>query len=88
VTIQEILETHPQPASRDRDVVVRCIEACIDCAATCTSCADADLGESDLPRESDTLAADRRVGRGVRPSLPGKGTARRPSEDACSSFKG
>jgi hypothetical protein len=48
VTIREMLETHPQPASRDRDVVVRCIEACIDCAATCTSCADADLGESDL----------------------------------------
>ena len=48
VTIREMLETHPQPASRDRDVVVRCIEACIDCAAACTSCADADLGERDL----------------------------------------
>jgi hypothetical protein len=43
-----MLETHPQPASGDRDVVMRCIEACIDCAATCTSCADADVGERDL----------------------------------------
>jgi uncharacterized membrane protein len=49
VTIREMLEAHPQPASGDRDVVVRCIEACIDCAVVCTSCADADLGESDVP---------------------------------------
>jgi hypothetical protein len=44
-----MLEAHPQPPSGDRDVVVRCIEASIDCAAACTSCADADLGENDLP---------------------------------------
>jgi hypothetical protein len=49
VTIREMLEAHPQPTGGDRDLVVRCIEACIDCSATCTSCADADLGESDLP---------------------------------------
>jgi hypothetical protein len=49
VTIREMLEAHPQPASGDRDVIVRCIEACIDSAAACTSCADADLGERDLP---------------------------------------
>jgi hypothetical protein len=49
VTIREMLEAHPQPPGGDRDVIVRCIEACIDSAAACTSCADADLGESDLP---------------------------------------
>ena len=49
MTIREMLETHPQPASGDRDVLVRCIESCIDCAAACASCADADLGETDLP---------------------------------------
>src|ERR687891_69788 len=44
-----MLDAHPQPAGGDRDLVVRCIEACVDCAATCTSCADANLGESDVP---------------------------------------
>ena len=33
MTIREMLEAHPQPAGGDRDVIVRCIEACIDCAA-------------------------------------------------------
>ena len=49
MTIRDMLEAHPQPASGDRDVVVGCIEACIDCAAVCTSCADANLGESNVP---------------------------------------
>ena len=50
MTIREMLEAHPQPSGGDRDVIVRCIEACIDSAAARTSCADADLGESDLPK--------------------------------------
>jgi len=32
----------------DRDALVRCIEDCLDCVASCTSCADADLAESDV----------------------------------------
>ena len=48
VSIREMLETHPQPLGGDLDVRVRCIETCNECAATCTSCADADLGESDV----------------------------------------
>jgi hypothetical protein len=48
VSIREMLETHPQPTGGDLDVRVRCIEACSDCAVVCTSCADADLGESNL----------------------------------------
>src|SRR5436189_189262 len=43
-----MIKTHPQPSSLDRDALLRCIEDCIDCAATCTSCADACLGEKDL----------------------------------------
>jgi hypothetical protein len=46
--VREMLETHPQPTSGDRDALVRCIEACRDCASTCTACADADLGESNV----------------------------------------
>jgi len=48
VSIREILKAHPQPIPDDLDVRIRCIEACSECAAVCTSCADADLGESGL----------------------------------------
>src|SRR5881396_3612146 len=41
-----MLETHPAPTIGDLDALVRCIESCGDCAAACTSCADADLGEA------------------------------------------
>jgi hypothetical protein len=48
VTVREILSTHPQPTSIDRDTLVRCIDECVACAATCTACADACLGENDV----------------------------------------
>ena len=48
MTIRDILATHPRPSALDRDLLVRCIEECIECAATCTSDADADLAEPDL----------------------------------------
>ena len=48
MTFQEIIKLHPRPASLDRDAVLRCIEDCLDCAVSCTSCADADLAESDV----------------------------------------
>jgi hypothetical protein len=44
MTVQEMLDTHPQ-ATAASDALVRCIEECVACAATCTSCADACLGE-------------------------------------------
>jgi hypothetical protein len=48
MTFQEIIDLHPHPSGVDRDVLVRCIEECLDCAASCTACADACLGESDV----------------------------------------
>lgn len=48
MTVREILETHPRPTGLDLGVLVRCIEACHDCEAACTSCADADLAEPDV----------------------------------------
>ena len=48
MTIREIINLHPHPSDLDRDVLLRCIEECLDCAASCTACADACLGESDL----------------------------------------
>jgi hypothetical protein len=46
VTIRAMLEAHPGPTIGDLDALVRCIESCGACAAACTSCADADLGEA------------------------------------------
>jgi hypothetical protein len=48
VTVGEIIERHPRPVSLDRDLLLRCIAECFDCSATCTACADACLGESDV----------------------------------------
>ncbi len=49
MTYQEIINLHPHPSDVDRDLLLRCIEECLDCTASCTACADACLGESDLP---------------------------------------
>jgi hypothetical protein len=43
-----MLEVHPRAITLDRDLLLRCIDECVDCAAACTSCADADLGEPDV----------------------------------------
>jgi hypothetical protein len=48
VTFQDVIKTHPQPTGVDLDVLLRCIEECLDCGASCTSCADADLAEDDV----------------------------------------
>ena len=45
MTARQVIEKHPRTTSLDRDLVLRCIDECSDCAATCTSCADACLGE-------------------------------------------
>lgn len=49
MTFQDIVNLHPRPTSVDRDALLRCIEECIECAASCVACADASLGEDDLP---------------------------------------
>ena len=45
---REMLETHPRTASIPPDVLIEAIEACFDCAQSCTTCADACLGEEDV----------------------------------------
>jgi Domain of Unknown Function (DUF326) len=46
VTVAEkMLETYPREFNVDKNVLTRCIEACSDCAATCTLCADDCLSE-------------------------------------------
>lgn len=42
---QEMIRTHPHVQGNTNDTLIRCIAECYDCAQTCTSCADACLGE-------------------------------------------
>lgn len=49
MTVREIIARHPRPVSLKRDLLLRCIDDCFDCSATCTACADACLGEQDVP---------------------------------------
>ncbi|WP_404418505.1 four-helix bundle copper-binding protein [Brevundimonas vesicularis] len=41
----EMISTHPHVQGSTNDALIRCIEECYDCSQTCTSCADACLGE-------------------------------------------
>jgi hypothetical protein len=45
---KQILETHPTGSPIDAEVLVECIEACFDCAQSCTADADADLAENEV----------------------------------------
>jgi hypothetical protein len=48
MTFYGVLDSHPQPTGLDRNALLRCIDECLDCAASCSSFADADLAEDDL----------------------------------------
>ena len=43
--IQQMIATHPEVKGHTAGRLLRCIEECHDCAAVCTSCADACLAE-------------------------------------------
>jgi hypothetical protein len=47
MSMHEMIAAHPGRPVVDADVLAQCIEECLGCAATCTSCADACLGEDD-----------------------------------------
>lgn len=44
----EMLDTYPRELSADRGLLVACIDACSDCAGSCTLCADACLAEESV----------------------------------------
>jgi hypothetical protein len=48
MSVEAILKTHPRPAAADVAKLVRCIDECGECEATCTVCADACLAEDDV----------------------------------------
>jgi hypothetical protein len=45
----EVIGAHPKPSEVDREALLRCVSSCLDCGASGTACADADLSEGDLP---------------------------------------
>jgi hypothetical protein len=47
-TLEQMFETHPEPAGTNGAAAVRCIQATARCAQACTVCADACLGEDDV----------------------------------------
>lgn len=48
-SIRAMLQTHPLAAqsSSNLDILTECLEACFECEAICTSCADACLSETE-----------------------------------------
>jgi hypothetical protein len=66
VTVQEMIEAHPQPTGLNRDTLLRCIDECLDCAASCTSCADACLGEEDVQELVRCISPQPRLRRRLR----------------------
>ena len=46
---KEMLDTYPRTFNVDADMLARTIEALVECANTCTQCADACLSEQDVP---------------------------------------
>jgi Domain of Unknown Function (DUF326) len=44
-TATEMIRAYPAAINLDRDLLARCIDACVACAAACTACADACLSE-------------------------------------------
>jgi hypothetical protein len=53
-----MLRVDPRPLPHiDRAALAECIEACIECAATATACAEACLSEPDLPELTECIRA-------------------------------
>lgn len=46
--VMEMVGKHPGFKGEANAALIRCVEACYDCAQTCASCADASLAEDDV----------------------------------------
>ena len=53
-----MLDTHPREFGFSADHLAAAIEACFDCAQTCTACADACLAEDDVDAMRRCIASD------------------------------
>lgn len=55
---QAMISTHPHVQGKTDDALIRCIEECYDCTQTCTSCADACLGEANVKDLTQCIRAN------------------------------
>jgi hypothetical protein len=46
--VAQMVETYPAEIGMDRALLGRCIDAAVDCAQSCTACADACLSENEV----------------------------------------
>lgn len=46
-----MLASHPAPAHSDGDIARACVEACYECSAICSTCADACLSEQNVEKQ-------------------------------------
>jgi hypothetical protein len=53
---RRMLDSYPRDFNVYRDVLLRCIEACLDCAQACTQCADDCLSEQGSRRCSSSAS--------------------------------
>jgi hypothetical protein len=57
--VKAMLQAYPgEPSGMDLDKLAACIAACYECAQTCTSCADACLGEKMVAELTKCIRAD------------------------------
>ena len=56
--VQQMISTHPRAKGRSHDVMVHCIEECLDCAQACTACADACLAEEMVANLTQCIRLD------------------------------
>ncbi|HTJ59352.1 MAG TPA: four-helix bundle copper-binding protein [Devosiaceae bacterium] len=55
---QEMIATHPQVQGSTNDILIQAIEGLADCALTCSSCADACLGEPNVAELTQCIRLD------------------------------
>lgn len=57
-TATEMIKTYPAEINLDRELLARCIDACVSCAVACTACADACLSEEMVDQLRKSIRTD------------------------------
>jgi Domain of Unknown Function (DUF326) len=56
--VREMIDSYPAEINMDRKVIADAVQAMIDCAQTCTACADACLSEHELEQLRKCIRSD------------------------------
>jgi hypothetical protein len=58
IATSHMLDSHPRDITLDQEKLVACIDACFECAQTCTACADACLSERTVAGLTECIGAN------------------------------